>query len=672
MNILEARRRVLGGEVIKRTAEGNPISVRSLARRYPGITMQGWTEQAQYEGKNLFDFSKFTATGTAGGSLDFENKTVTINANRNNWYPGATFAELCPDIEIGKTYTINADTTNPDSLKQVYFDNAIVYWLFGESLTITEEILNSHIAFYNNGLSSKENIVSQIMVNEGSTALPYEPYTGGAPSPSPDYPQEIISAGKWNEETQKWEYEIEVGGANLWDKEKASDLNNWRASVTQPGYSDFEIDVEPGQNITLSFPEKPPLGLGCYVGIVLEKDGKMMGWIYHSTNESLIHKAITTKSIGSKIWIRSHAQSISKFISQNPQFQIEYGDKRTEFMSYLKRSVTLTSDRPLTKWDRLEKRGGQWGWVYKSAGIMLDGSGDENWTTYSGYSGFQSLGVLPFIDVRREGFSEDIIVKTGTSDLGLKFEIWLGVDNSNIYVVRVPQFDAELPDNGLQNWRDWLSENPITILTYLDEETFVPLSTSEQEQMNELYTFRPTTVLSNDAGCEMSLTYKMKKSLQSVPQGMGIKKASGVTSCFTFGVKWNQVNKIVFKISGVKEKNNMLLCANGMSTPYIAVSDEYLHPSLIYFSASISAEEVLDGTYHEIVFTFDTPLVNGPIVNIWDSAWSKTIIYHEIAFYNGDDLLADYVPYYKGAGYMLDKKNNVVIRATNPEDYQFA
>ena len=79
MNVLEARRRVLGGEVIKRTAEGNPISVRSLARRYPGITMQGWTEQAQYEGKNLFDFSKFTATGTVGGSLDFENKIMVLN-----------------------------------------------------------------------------------------------------------------------------------------------------------------------------------------------------------------------------------------------------------------------------------------------------------------------------------------------------------------------------------------------------------------------------------------------------------------------------------------------------------------------------------------------------------------------------------------------------------------
>lgn len=44
--------------------------------------------------------------------------------------------------------------------------------------------------------------------------------------------------------------------------------------------------------------------------------------------------------------------------------------------------------------------------------------------------------------------------------------------------------------------------------------TFVPLSPEEQKQMNALHTFRPTTVLSNDCGCNMELTYKTKKSLE--------------------------------------------------------------------------------------------------------------------------------------------------------------
>lgn len=61
MNVLEARRRLLGRNVYKKTVEGNPaIAQGSLARRYPKIEMQGWTEQPQYEGKNLFDASKIT------------------------------------------------------------------------------------------------------------------------------------------------------------------------------------------------------------------------------------------------------------------------------------------------------------------------------------------------------------------------------------------------------------------------------------------------------------------------------------------------------------------------------------------------------------------------------------------------------------------------------------
>lgn len=44
--------------------------------------------------------------------------------------------------------------------------------------------------------SAKGDVINEttnIMLNEGDKALPYEPYTGGKPSPSPDYPQEIKS-----------------------------------------------------------------------------------------------------------------------------------------------------------------------------------------------------------------------------------------------------------------------------------------------------------------------------------------------------------------------------------------------------------------------------------------------------------------------------------------------
>ena len=59
-----------------------------------------------------------------------------------------------------------------------------------------------------------------IMLNAGSTPLPWEPYTGGLPSPSPDYPQEIESVG------QDGKIGVEMCGGNLLDMTEA-ELRGW-------------------------------------------------------------------------------------------------------------------------------------------------------------------------------------------------------------------------------------------------------------------------------------------------------------------------------------------------------------------------------------------------------------------------------------------------------------
>ena len=51
------------------------------------------------------------------------------------------------------------------------------------------------------------------MLNVGETALPYEPYTGGKPSPSPEYPQELVSVGKGGS------INIGINTNNLFDKD---------------------------------------------------------------------------------------------------------------------------------------------------------------------------------------------------------------------------------------------------------------------------------------------------------------------------------------------------------------------------------------------------------------------------------------------------------------------
>ena len=398
MNTLEARRRLLGRNVYKRTTEGNPaIAQGSLARMYPGITMQGWTEQAQYEGNQLIDASVFNGVEESGVSVSVDNGVITASgmSEISIRIQSTKFSEEdFKKLKSGNIYVKNYKSSDCNYECGIYINNVAVNE--GNSpLNIPEGYLETNpnnVYFYISiqaGVELKGTIQPMIYQDGDGT---YEPYTGGAPSPSPDYPQEIVSSGSWDETAQKWEYEITIANEQ----------------------------TDPDKNQT----------------------------------------------------------------------------------------VTLTSDRPLTKWDKLEKRKGQWGWVYKSAEIVLDGS--EEWAPYPSFVGYYSPYILPFSTTRREGYSDRGYVGYYSD----RFSIWIGVNNPNIYVCFAPTYNEELEDRGTDNWKNFLSENPITIITYLDEETFAPLTTAEQEAMNALHTFRPTTVLSNDCECEMTLTYKTKKSLE--------------------------------------------------------------------------------------------------------------------------------------------------------------
>lgn len=337
------------------------------------------------------------------------------------------------------------------------------------------------------------------MINAGAEPLSYEPYTGGKPSPNPDYKQDVKNAGKYDEETQKWKYEVKLTGKNLWDKTNAADKNKWVPSTSQTGYSDFAIDVATGQSITVSFPEKLPTGLGYYVGIVLEENGSIKQWMYHSVMESLIHQQATVVSTGNKIWIRCVTSLISDFVSENPLFQIEHGLQRTEYVPYQEQTITLTADRPLTKWDRLEKRSGVWGWVYKS-NIVEDISTliPDNTVIY-GQSGGRyfsitkrALGDVAFNYDPSKAMSEAGVNPTSKA---VRYQLGISLDS---FVITVSDDDTIETAKERMHYKT---------LYEVISETFVPLSETEQEALNALHTYYPTTMLSNDQGCDMALTY---------------------------------------------------------------------------------------------------------------------------------------------------------------------
>lgn len=497
MNILEARRRTLGKGVYKKTVEGNPaIAQGSLARRYPGITMQGWTEQDSTTGAQLFNSDSVVDGTISSGTVVENNNFVT--------------SDFIP-VTSGNVYSRSGTGASGN----FFYDKDKV---FLQNVSGTVSIKTPDNAAYVRFCIEKDAYdVNKVMFNEGSTVLPYEPYTGGQPSPNPDYPQEIVSAGNYDEASRKYEYEVKLTGANLFNLANLTGGEIVEYNGVQCyKYTDNAINF----TYVDDFAENTQY---CFSVMILSSDGNEE----KATSIFIVYtdgtRSVIKISHNQLINVVSSANKTVAMITGNSNWSVVryidltmttlgIGTEPVPYQPYKEQTVTLTAGRPLTKWDRLEKRNGQWGWVYKSDEIVLDGS--EVWRVYG--SGFYISHALLETYTRTHGVCEQGNIKAYDSTDGMygPNSIWLGVKNSNIYWNENPYFNAELEDSGIENWKNHLSQNPAVIWYETTEETFVPLSEAEQEQVNELYTFRPTTVLSNDCECEMSLTYKTKKSLE--------------------------------------------------------------------------------------------------------------------------------------------------------------
>lgn len=192
------------------SASGNPATLPGTLKNNPMNEMKvyGWSKQKTTKGKNLFDFSRLVSDGV--NAIDYEKQTITVPAKTNNTGYNQTLRDLCPGITPG-TYVLSMKRSNPESNRGSYFLEAAKDFLENTPTELTDALLDNHIAWYNNPDSEVENVISEIQIEIGTEATDYEPYTGGQPSPSPDYPQEIVSAGS------DGKIGVEVRGKNLFE-----------------------------------------------------------------------------------------------------------------------------------------------------------------------------------------------------------------------------------------------------------------------------------------------------------------------------------------------------------------------------------------------------------------------------------------------------------------------
>lgn len=501
---------------IKKQASGEiPIIVTDSAE-YPiqDMGMEGWTEQDSTTGAQLFDCNLIPGR-TVNGITFINNNDGSIRI-----YGTSTAQSYTVPITISippGNYFVSDNNNNEKWTFYVGTRTAGTdeNWLDKRNHAFTVTETDSVRAYVSVTSGQTLDVTIYPMLNSGSEALPWEQYTGGQPSPSPDYPQEIISAGKYNEETQKWEYEVKLTGKNLFNPTEfvvdEPKVINGRTYVLRSD-GGIEVTTQDSSSDTSSvFFTSEPIYLPEGTSIILSGNPTKYGVTAQIVDEygKNVNTIGTSKGSASRPYVLKKGEYI-KWIwlygasgtSDNGTMyiQLEVGSVTEYELPKVSQTVTLTADRPLTKWDRLEKRDGQWGWAFKHTRVILDGSDDEPWAHYSLTTGKDfNVFYREFSDAQigqNHSYCDKFINTSSNSwDNGNPGDYADHQILPNKYF-NCPNYIAE----SLSEWKEWLKSYPLTVWYETAKETFVPLTTPEQSALESLTTYFPTTIITVEAG----------------------------------------------------------------------------------------------------------------------------------------------------------------------------
>lgn len=490
--------------------EGTGILVlpNSLDAPLERLELGGKTEQVTTTGVNLFDekllldFDSENYDKTQSGSGFYYYKfpvsgTVTVstkNANKNGEY-----------LTVG---------IKPDGSDKTWLSHGSA--AISKYKTLTPEDGNIYLGV-NNNLERVKSMIQNtggIIINEGSVAKPYEPYTGGKPSPSPEYPQEIKSVGKWNGETQKYEVDVQV--CNSGYLQKGSYADKIRAFPLEKGKT-YRIRVNRNSAVVNAFILNE------------EKAFKNSAELYTTCNRAGLTNVNDTGIVEGKCKIPQLLysgytftvtvgglflyQGVNNSRLNTDDAYVVYDFIKTvnENQPYVEQTLTITSDHPITKWDRLVEQGGQIGWLYQSE---IDDNVKPSRTDLFPY-GFslyknQENGTYTYksTNIKKAiGFQTSYCKQFRNKDAAYQSaELWHYSDQPSM---KIQYFNTDIAT--VEEFIEWMESNPLTMVFKTESATFAPLPQSEQNAIRALKTYYPTTVITAGGGeldPDIKVTYR--------------------------------------------------------------------------------------------------------------------------------------------------------------------
>lgn len=499
-------------DAIVNTASGvSPLVIADSSDRViKDLKLFGKTEQVQTTGAQLFDASGLDGVTKSGITISVKDGIITATGTTENdiwiesYVPAEEYKKLFKPGEKIYIKTQKSSDCNYDFGIYGSFGSPILGSVKESSggATLPTELPRTDTSFYffmdiKKGSALKGSIKPIVYHNGNGT---WEPYTGGKPSPSPEYPQDIVNAGKLNEDTGKYEVGVKVFAGNLFDSSNnkkgffTGAVGSQISLITSQGYSwESKINMLSGVRVTLSAHANVNTRIALYAtdinGMILYKYndyGANSADNYHTfvipdKAESLLVSVMEiSDSKGAEIILNVGENRLLNAIYKEPQ------------------TLTLTSDRPITKWDRLVEQGGEIGWLINSK-IIDNFDGQSNRIEIANKKGDVQHFAILFDNTPNGNGSADIYVDkyraVNVSYTKAEYGICCNWNDTKKFF-SAPNESITTVDE----FKAWLSKNPLKIAYQTASTEFIPLPQEEQDAIRALSTYYPTTVIVTDGG----------------------------------------------------------------------------------------------------------------------------------------------------------------------------
>ena len=522
-NVILGEAQEEGAPPIINSATGDFILVNDSAeRKIKGLKVFGKSEQVQTTGAQLFNAREALATQIEKGTVSFDSDgKIILNGKFDS-----SNRQFNITLQPG-TYTLSGD------------DNGIWHIIAKNNSVFRQTLVVDVETTYQCYIASNtyNNRVTTPMINIGDSAKPYEPYTGCKPSPSPEFPQEIVSSGDSGNVT------VDMNTGNLFDINtvKKYEVDNTTLSLSVSGNKIiFNSKISTGKEAIMNILGKNndaiKLPLGKY--ILSYKSNKPFGstngtdtvemYACIRTGDSTVYRSTGTENYvifeikeGDELFLRF---DINKS-GQSAEFydiMLNRGEIALPYESYFNQSLTLSTPNGLpgikvdTGGNYTDSTGQQWitdeidlargKYIQRIGRKIFDGA--ENWshtiTEKHKNNNFQMMIENEKGTINHHSVCNYIRFTNMAWDDVLENLPKIYVYDSQI----TASFPPESEINSLETWKNYLKEKRDFEIQYVFETpTETELTPETIAAFKILHSNYPTTVISNDENAGMEASY---------------------------------------------------------------------------------------------------------------------------------------------------------------------